>query len=129
MCDYDQPIDREWMKNRILMRLSDWGADISGGMDRFLYDEALYMKCLKRFPADPAFERLDEAVKKKDSENAYEAAHTLKGASGTLNLIPFYRILSRVLKDIQGKDTAAFYLDYMKLLEQRKEYELLIAAE
>ena len=126
MCDSDQQIDREWMKNDVLVRLDAWGADISGGMERFLYDEALYMKCLRRFPMDPAFEKLDQAVRGKDGDGAYEAAHTLKGTSATLNLTPFYRTICRVLKDLQGSDAAGFYLDYAELAAQREEFGRLI---
>ena len=38
------------------------GVDVDGGLDRFMGNEALFLKCLRRFPADTSFQQLEEAL-------------------------------------------------------------------
>lgn len=62
------------------------GVDVDGGLDRFMGNEALFLKCLRRFPADTSFQQLEEALSAGDLQAAFVAAHTLKGVSGNLSL-------------------------------------------
>ena len=62
------------------------GVDIEGGLERFMGNEALFWKCLCRFPADTSFQNLESALVAQDLQAAFMAAHTLKGLSGNLAL-------------------------------------------
>lgn len=67
-------------------RLLQIGVDIDGGLERFMDNEALFLKCLRRFPADTSFQQLEDALLAGDLQAAFVAAHTLKGVSGNLSL-------------------------------------------
>lgn len=74
------------MTERLKTELSKNGVDLVTVLDRFLGREDLYEKFLVKFLADENFVKLEEAVEKKDAENAFIAAHTLKGVAGNLGL-------------------------------------------
>ncbi len=59
------------------------GGDFSGAITR-LRSEKLVTKLVLKFLADPSFPALEEAMRTANQEEAFRAAHTLKGLS--LNL-------------------------------------------
>ncbi len=67
-------------------RLVQAGVDLEGGLERFMGNEALFLKCLRRFPTDTSFQQLEDALSAGDLDGAFMAAHTLKGVSGNLSL-------------------------------------------
>lgn len=60
------------------------GIDYEDGLRRMSGNEALYRKFLKKFLQDGSMIRLKDCLSEGDMEGVYEAAHTLKGTSGTL---------------------------------------------
>lgn len=97
---------------QVFSRLEEWGCDINGGLERFLDDQELYLRCLNRFSHDPALVNLRESIREENWKGAYEAAHSLKGTSGTLNITPVYqaaRELVNLLVDDFAPDKARVY--------------------
>ncbi|MCM1568646.1 MAG: Hpt domain-containing protein [Roseburia sp.] len=66
------------------------GIDLEGAMNRFLNNEALLEKFLKKFLQDPNYNALLSAVESGSCEDAFRAGHTLKGVTGNLSLQPLY---------------------------------------
>ena len=60
------------------------GVDIVPTMERFMGNEALYLKCLGKFLADPNYDCLMKALKESDADAAFNASHTLKGVASNL---------------------------------------------
>lgn len=56
-------------------------------MDRFLNNEELYKRFLRKLPADQNFARLKQAVNAGDLKTVELAAHTLKGVCANLGLV------------------------------------------
>ncbi|MBR2528467.1 MAG: Hpt domain-containing protein [Blautia sp.] len=124
-------LELEWTDDsfaqELLDRLDLWGADVQGGMERFLYDEELYVKCIRRFAEDPAMEALKEAIQNKDRQAAYEAAHTLKGTSATLSLTPIYEAVKKIVDELnEDGDLTGFKEDFQKLKMSFQEYRSLL---
>lgn len=67
-------------------KLIDIGVDVPTALGRFMGNEALFDRFLKKFLDDGNFDKLCEAVNNRDAENAFIAAHTLKGVAGNLGL-------------------------------------------
>lgn len=67
------------------------GVDFNKGVARFLDDRALYESVLVAFLADTAFEDADAAFARRDYQALFLAVHTLKGASGTMDMTELYR--------------------------------------
>lgn len=66
------------------------GIDYAEGLNRFCGSAALYEDFLRKFPKDPTFAQLQQAMAHDDADAAFLAAHTLKGVVGNLSLNRFY---------------------------------------
>ena len=106
---------------RIYSRLEDWGCDVTGGLERFLDDDELYLRCLRRFAHDPSFINLQAAIREKDWKRAYESAHSLKGSSGTLNLTPLYEATRRMTTLLSSKNMTLEQKGVTDLLQELGE--------
>lgn len=67
-------------------KLIDIDVDVPTALARFMGNEKLYEKFLRKFVEDESFFKLYVAVNNKDAESAFSAAHTLKGVAGNLGL-------------------------------------------
>ena len=67
-----------------------YGADYHSTMARFMGNEAMYIKFLDMLFKDDNLEKLGEALEKQDYEEAFSAAHTLKGVVGNMGLTPLF---------------------------------------
>ncbi|MFA6845570.1 MAG: Hpt domain-containing protein [Sphaerochaetaceae bacterium] len=109
--------------SQLLERLRDWGADVDDGMQRIYADEEFYTKCLNIFKTDENFQKLDIALLARNYNDAFTAAHTLKGVSGNLSLDPLYKSLCVLTEKLRAKDYSN--LDSSCSEVKRKEMEFL----
>lgn len=84
--------------------LSNAGIDFDAGLERFSGRTEIYVKYLKKFPDDAYYPALLEALEKKDIEEAFVNAHSLKGTSGNLSLTAFYDAISALVEALRAKD-------------------------
>lgn len=70
--------------------LANSGIDVEATISRFAGNEALFLKYLRRFPADGTFEALGKAMSEQELSAASDACHTLKGVAGNLGLAPLF---------------------------------------
>ena len=85
--------------------LEAYGADVKSGLARCMGIKDFYLKLVGMELEDENFERLDRALAARDTREAFEAAHALKGAVGNLGLTPLYGPLSEItekLRNAQG---------------------------
>ncbi len=103
----------------MLEQLRELGVNTEEALTRFMNNEALYIRMLKKYPAAAA--GVDPAGKfaAKDYDGALTDTHTLKGVTGNLSLTPLYKAYSDIVALIrEGKgDQAA------------KAYEEMLPAE
>ena len=79
-----------------------YGADYTATMERFLQQEALYLRLLgKLFPCKE-LRLLGEALEAGDMAGAFDAAHTLKGVAGNLGLTPLYEALCAIVEPLRA---------------------------
>ncbi len=64
--------------------------DLAGAMQRFSGNEKLYISCLKNFLSDPTMDNLRDSVCKACWDDAFTAAHALKGVAGNMGFISLY---------------------------------------
>lgn len=67
------------------MFYSTVGGDYGGVLARFLTDERI-LRFVKKFPSDASFAALKDALARGNAEEAFRAAHTLKGVAQNLGL-------------------------------------------
>lgn len=81
------------MKKQDLEKMINAGIDPESAIERFMGNEALYLKFLFRFPEDENYENLCRSIEQQDCGNAFTAAHTLKGVCGNLSIKSMENIL------------------------------------
>ncbi len=100
---------------------AELGADYDDVMCRLRTDERI-KKFLLKVADDKSFELLTESLEAHNIEEAFRAAHTLKGVCLNLSISKLYSVASDMTEALRGKTE---YSDaYMPLYEKVKaEYE------
>lgn len=74
------------------------GLDYEKTLKRFSGNAALVERFARKFPTDPSFSQLSEAMTEKQYEEAEHAAHTLKGVAGNLGFLHLADLSSDVVE-------------------------------
>ena len=82
-------------------KLSKAGINTSEGIARLGGSAEAYERLLSRFPDEPHFRRMRDAVRRRDAASAYEAAHALKGAVGNLSMYRLYSSLCPLVDELR----------------------------
>ncbi len=106
-------------------RLTDYGADMPGAMERFVNDEALYAECFAIFLQDPCFAALGDALARGDRSAAFEAAHTLKGVSGNLGLTPLYEPVCALVELLRRNERGGLEAAYQAVAAAKAALDAL----
>lgn len=102
-------------------KLADYGADVEGTLHRFMGNGALYFKFLNKLKDDTNFASLKENLEQENYEEAFKAAHTLKGVTANLGLTPLCEIASAMTELMRGKEESQ--IDKEQMAEQMKQLE------
>ena len=100
--------------------LKDYGADVDEGLKRCVNNQAFYLKMVEKAAGDPTFERLLATIKAGQLEEAFEAAHALKGVYGNLAIKPLYQPISELTELLRGR-TQMDYSEFVTVLKSQKE--------
>lgn len=88
------------MREKLLMA----GIDMEDAMGRFLGNENLLLKFLKKFPDDSNYEYFKKSMSEKKYDEAFKAAHALKGLCGNLSLKNLYETVSREVEMLRSEN-------------------------
>ncbi len=91
------------MDESFKQRLKECGADVETTVNRFMGNEAMYEKFLKKFTDNSNYSGLEESIREENYEEMFKYAHTLKGVSANLGLDPIYKAASDLTEEIRGK--------------------------
>ena len=80
------------------------GVDVDGALERFMNNEGLLERFLKKFPADPNYGALKEALARGDADAAFRAAHTLKGVAANLSMATLQQRVSEQVERLRAGD-------------------------
>lgn len=89
------------MDSNVSKLLEENGFDVAGTMKRFLNNDALYMKCLRKFLDDTSFEKLKAAYEEGNCEEAFKAAHTMKGFVSNLGINRLYEAINPMVEKLR----------------------------
>ena len=112
-------------------QLEAYGIDYEGTMNRFMGNESLYVRILKKLEADKNAERLQKSVAAQDWEEAFTAAHTLKGVAANMGLTPLLEAVNTIVEPLRRKEirsdypqlSAAVMAQHKRILELVKELD------
>ena len=102
-----------------LEKLAEFGVDTKEGMARCMNNETFYFKMVKLGLSNEYFETLEQAVAAHNSEQAFEAAHALKGVVGNLAIGPVYDPLAEMTEMLRAKEEADYVSMYRPIKELR----------
>ncbi len=91
------------MEENSRQKILDAGVNMKTAMERFMNNEDLLVRFLKKFSQDPNYGMFKEAMAEKRYEDAFKAAHTLKGLCGNLSLEGLFDIVSREVEFLRNK--------------------------
>ena len=77
------------------------GADYEEVFGR-LRSERLITKFVLKFPGDPSFSQLQSTLEEKNVEEAFRAAHTLKGVAQNLGFTPLYEAIATLTEVLRA---------------------------
>lgn len=69
-----------------------------------LYSEALVTKFVGKFLADQSYQLLESSLKAGDYDEAFRAAHTLKGVTQNLSFTKLYKSSHEITEALRTKD-------------------------
>lgn len=80
--------------------------DINAALRRFSENEAIYSACMNAFLYDQTVEHLNESIEKGLWDDAFTAAHALKGVAGNMGFIPLMHDTGQLIVLIRGGRTS-----------------------
>lgn len=112
------------MDKELKDKLTGCGFDVDTTLQRFMGNETLYFKFLKKLPADQNYIAFAEAVEKEDCEAAFRSGHTLKGVMSNLGVDGALQILVPMVEKLRANETEGLQEE---LKEFKDRYEKAIA--
>lgn len=76
--------------------------DYQGVMDRMLHKEELVRRFALKFLGDGSYALLQDSLRQKNYEEAFRAAHTIKGVCQNLGFTRLYESSSRLTEALRG---------------------------
>ena len=77
------------------------GGDYADTVSRLMTEERI-LRFVRKFPADDSFNNLKDALFRSSQEEAFRAAHTLKGVAQNLGFTALYEKASAVTEVLRG---------------------------
>lgn len=88
----------------LLEKLKDYGINAEEGLARFMGNEGLYTRMLKKLPHEIESHGVLPFMESGDFKTALENAHALKGVSGNLSVVPLYEAYDDIVKLLRAGD-------------------------
>lgn len=85
--------------------LADYGIDKDRGLAACMNDESFYAVMLSMFLQQTVLESAEAAYVKHDRPALYEAAHEIKGISGSTGMTELYSAASGIVEQLRCADT------------------------
>ena len=101
------------------------GSDYEGVLGR-LGSEAIVKRFALKFLQDPSFAQLKESLAKNDGEEAFRAAHTLKGVCLNLGFDELFEVSAELTEKLREKETAGSEELFQKVSEKYQKTVMAI---
>lgn len=99
----------------MLTRLQEYGCDVEHTLERFVDDENFYWECFDILLSGDALEKLGDALKMGNVQEAFICAHGMKGTVSNLGLVPLFKKLEPLVEALRAgkKDEAMPLFDLL----------------
>lgn len=92
------------MDKQLMEKLTGGGMNVNDALERFLGNEDLYIKFVKKFLDDPNYNDLICSLEKGDYDYAFKCAHTLKGVAANLGFEGILEPLVPLVENLRKND-------------------------
>lgn len=106
-------------------KLSKAGINANEGIARLGGDIQIYEYLLNKFPSDPNYSGMCDAIEKQNVKDAFACAHALKGVVGNLSMSRLYNDLIPLVEELRG---SRLEKTSELLCAVKRDYEDVIAA-
>lgn len=113
------------MKNTARTVLTEAGINVDTALKRFWDDEEMYFEFLNSFVEDTLMSRLKQAVQNGSVDDAFEAAHALKGLCANLSIDSMSKMIVPMVEILRGRSMEGIPEDFKGLSQT---YENVCAA-
>ena len=100
--------------------------DIEGALHRLSGNESVYLSCLAMFLDDPTTKDLGDAIYAKNWDDAFTAAHALKGVAGNMGFIPLFHATAEIVVFIRDGKINDVEASYRELLQCHQKITTMI---
>jgi len=100
-----------------LESLRNYGANTEEGLARCMNNESFYLMLVNKALADNKLDLLEQQIKEKNFDAAFETAHALKGMYANLSLDPLTKPITEMTELLRKRSD----VDYSALLEEAKK--------
>lgn len=108
-------------------KLNAFGADTTEGLGRCFGNEVFYLKLVATIPSESNFDKLKNALEAGNLEDAFLAAHALKGVLGNLSLTPLYTKIVEITELLRNKAATDYTPLLADILAKKEELGALCA--
>lgn len=123
---FDYSCERKLLIMLSMDALKEYGVKTNQGLERCCNMEAFYFKMITASVNDANFAKLGKALEANDLQEAFEAAHALKGIAGNLALDPLYDAVCDIVEPLRNKTEMDYSEKYKKVMEAREKLAALI---
>lgn len=95
--------------------------DLDGARKRFVDDAELYLDCLRDFLEDGTMSELKQALAAENWDDAFTAAHAIKGLAGNMGFVPLFHAAAELVVNIRAgrrRDIGPSYLELERCYRQ-----------
>ena len=94
--------------------LREYGANVDEGLSRCLNNEEFYLKLVGSMRDEDKFDALESAIEDGRLDDAFEAAHALKGVLGNLSITPLFEPVAEITELLRARTD----MDYSELMDK-----------
>lgn len=109
------------MDENFKKQLEENGVDVDATLNRFMGRDSIFMKFIMKFADDQSCKQIREGLENRDAQMAFDRAHSLKGVSGNLGIIPVYTLAAQISDLLRGKQSDE--VDFDQVMDVQCELE------
>ena len=99
-----------------LDKLKEFGANVEEGLTRCMNNEEFYIMLVNKVLTDNKLDLLEQQIKEKNLDAAFETAHALKGMYANLSLDPITKPVTETTELLRSRSD----VDYSALITEAK---------
>ena len=106
-------------------KLKEFGVDVESGLKRCVNNEALFLRLVAMVPGNDSFNKLYTSIENKSFDEAFTAAHSLKGILSNLSINNMLKPVQEITELLRSKTDCDYSMYLVEIEKMRKKLEEL----